>query len=101
MSDSLHRAIWDGAFEPVKRLLDAGADLNARDPLGWTPLSRAIERRQPEIAFLLLERGADALAQDRRRRQPILWAAQYGPDDIVERLLERGAAVRTAPAAAR
>ena len=96
MSDSLHRAIWDGAFESVKRLLNAGTDLNARDPLGWTPLSRAIERRQPEIALLLLERGADALAQDKRRRQPILWAAQCGPDDIVERLLERGAAVVTA-----
>lgn len=96
MIDKLHRAIWDGELESVKRLLDAGADLNARDPHGWTPLSRAIERRQPQIARLLLERGADVLAQDQRRRQPIFWAAQCGPDDIVERLLERGAEVVTA-----
>ncbi len=96
MSDSLHQALWDGELESVEELLDAGTDLNARDPRGWTPLSRAIERRQPKMALLLLERGADCLAQDKRRRQPLLWAAQYGPDDIVERLLEHGAEVVTA-----
>ena len=93
MSDNLHRPIWEGDRESVNRLLDAGADPNARDARGWTPLSRAIERRQPEIALLLIERGADCLAQDKRRRSPLLWAAQYGPDVLAERLLERGADV--------
>lgn len=62
MSDSLHQAIWDGELASLKSLLEAGGDLNARDPRGWTPLSRAIERRRPEMALLLLERGADCLA---------------------------------------
>lgn len=94
--DSLHRAIWDGNLEAVKSLLGVGLDLDARDAQGCTPLSRAIERRQPKIAKLLIEQGADVQARDKRGRQPLLWAARYGPDALVEKLMERGVDVTSA-----
>ena len=87
----LHPALWDGDLPRVRQLLDEGADPNARDPNGWPALSRAIERRQPEIALLLIERGADCRATDKRRRTPLHWAAQYGTDAVAECLLEQGA----------
>ncbi len=91
MNMSLHQAIWKGEEALVNSLLDAGADINARDPHGWPPLSRAIERRQPAIAQLLLEIGADVHVRDQRNRQPLLWASEYGMADLAADLLRRGA----------
>ena len=41
-------------------LLDHGADVNASNSYGWTPLMRAVADDQFHIAKLLIERGADA-----------------------------------------
>jgi ankyrin repeat protein len=41
----------------VERLLDAGADINARNENSETPLVVALEREQPQIAGLLRQRG--------------------------------------------
>ncbi len=91
MNDGLHYAIRQGNWERVRALLEAGDDANRPDYRGWSPLSRAIERRQPVIAYLLLEWGADVHASDRWGRQPLLWVAQYGPVELVGELLNRGA----------
>lgn len=42
----------------VKRLLDAGADLEARTPQGFSPLSMALTVNNLDTAELLIERGA-------------------------------------------
>ncbi|KAK3079508.1 hypothetical protein LTS18_004691 [Coniosporium uncinatum] len=43
----------------VEYLCDQGADLNALDRWGWTPLLRAIESKAHDTLKILLDRGAD------------------------------------------
>ena len=54
-------ACFDGYLEVATLLLDYGADINAVDKDGDTPLILAIRGRRPDedLVQLLLERGAD------------------------------------------
>jgi hypothetical protein len=55
---ALHAAARRGYVEIARALLDCGAELNAPDRKGDTPLQRAINCRKNEVAVLLLARGA-------------------------------------------
>ena len=54
----LHDAAASGDTETCKRLLDAGADVDARAADGQTPLHVAAYYSRIETAALLLEHGA-------------------------------------------
>lgn len=55
----LHSAAADGGdVEIASMLLDAGADVNAEQPGGFTPLDAAIQDGNTELEALLRERGA-------------------------------------------
>jgi truncated hemoglobin YjbI len=56
---ALHMAARRGNVDVATALLDCGADIEARDTLGVTPLQRAVNCRKPEVAALLLSRWAD------------------------------------------
>jgi ankyrin repeat protein len=56
---ALMYAARDGAPDATAALLDAGAQINATDPDGTTPLVRAIWNSHYDTAKVLLERGAD------------------------------------------
>jgi len=56
---ALHMAARRGNIEVIEALLDGGADIEARDSLGDTPLRRAVNCNRVQAAKLLLERGAD------------------------------------------
>ncbi|KAK3360961.1 hypothetical protein B0T24DRAFT_120609 [Lasiosphaeria ovina] len=77
----------------VRQLLDRGADVEAKDKSGWTPLLRAIEYGQEAIVRQLLDRGADVEAKDDWGQTPLSWAAGNGHETIVLRLLDLGADV--------
>ncbi len=51
-------------------LLNLGADVNARDINGWTPLHQALYDRRLEVAEILINAGADRRAEDVRGRTP-------------------------------
>eukprot|EP00019_Armaparvus_languidus_P005129 CAMPEP_0168596482 /NCGR_PEP_ID=MMETSP0420-20121227/10044_1 /TAXON_ID=498008 /ORGANISM="Pessonella sp." /LENGTH=591 /DNA_ID=CAMNT_0008633049 /DNA_START=69 /DNA_END=1844 /DNA_ORIENTATION=+ len=55
---ALHLAAEEGHMETVKLLLTHGADVNALDRWGATPLAGATANFHPEIATLLRENGA-------------------------------------------
>ena len=94
--EALHAAVQVGNLEQVKRLLAAGADVNARDPLGRTPLFVASCSGNTEIASLLLEHGAviDAARPD-TPSSPLECAVLTDHPDIVKLLLASGADVHT------
>ena len=56
---ALHMAARRGNVEVSEVLLDCGADIEARDSLGETPLRRAVNCGKIGVAELLLTRGAD------------------------------------------
>lgn len=63
----LHRAAWRGDLAQMKALIAGGADLEARDGLGRTPLHVATHARQRDAIGMLAEAGAklDAFENDR------------------------------------
>jgi len=55
----LHWAAVNGKLEVVRMLIEAGANVNARDNGGETPLANACRRQDQETIELLLEHGAE------------------------------------------
>ncbi|KAK2806715.1 hypothetical protein FQN50_005709 [Emmonsiellopsis sp. PD_5] len=61
----LHVATGVGNLAIIKILLAKGADVNAADKSGQTPLSRSISHGDESIVRLLLEAGGDPLVRDK------------------------------------
>ncbi|OAA56227.1 Ankyrin repeat-containing domain protein [Niveomyces insectorum RCEF 264] len=80
----------------VARLLLAGADPNAANPHGRTPLhlAAASPHCDLEVTRLLLRHGADVHATTyERRSQALHMAVRVGRSDVVDALLTSGASV--------
>ena len=74
----------------LTRCLQAGADPNARDKRGWTPLHLAAMSATGEVVTALLEAGANLEARG-DGQTPLHWAAMFGTGEAVTALLEAGA----------
>ena len=82
-----------GQATVLRTLLDQGADVNARDPSGWTPLLETVFAGHMEAAQTLLERGADVNAADEGGWTPLMEAAAKGNKELVSLLIRYGADV--------
>ena len=90
----MHVAAENGHRDVVEPLLrQGGADLDAKDELGWTALHHAVSKGHLEVAKLLLDRGADVDLADKKGRAPLSFAAANGHLDVAKLLLDRGADV--------
>ena len=58
-NSDLYSAVWRGRIEQVRTLVNAGADVNARDSDGDTLLHEASWRGHTEIVQILVEAGAE------------------------------------------
>jgi ankyrin repeat protein len=77
----LHVAAWFGRVEIVRMLIDAGADVEAKDNDGWAPLHRAAGN--VEIARMLIDAGANVNVQDEKGWTPLHVAALNERVEIV------------------
>jgi hemoglobin len=71
---ALHMAARRGNVVVAGALLDCGADIEARDSLGETPLRRSVNCDKVEVAALLLARGADIHSVGSKKLTPRLAA---------------------------
>lgn len=63
--------------ENLERLIRAGANINARDENGNTPLMIAADRGRPVAAVLLIEAGADVNAHNSKRETALTKALMF------------------------
>ena len=75
MAPALAAAIRDADAQAVGKLIEAGADVNARDAEGNTPLILASFYAGPRCVELLLEKGADPNAANRSGVTALIRAA--------------------------
>src|SRR5262245_28461002 len=74
-----------GNLEVVKVLLDAGADVNARDTFyGMTAMSQALNKKHASIVRLLLEKGAD------NSEGVLMFGVQQNSLELISTSLEKG-----------
>jgi ankyrin repeat protein len=79
---------------PARLLLGAGADLNARDLNGITPLQWAIVSGSEKVARVLLEQGADVNNIDKYNNTALLSALTAHRHDILDMLLDYGISLK-------
>ncbi len=84
----LHEAARKGDVQEAKRLLEAGADLTARDEhLGSTPLAWAAKFGQLEmVEFLLAQSAPKRVPDDPEWATPRAWAIRRGHEEIARLL---------------
>ena len=82
-----------GDIEAVKWHLANGADINARDNDGITPLIWVAVRNKMQAVELLIAEGADVNVKDKFNNTPMYRAAFAGQSEIVQVLIANGAGV--------
>lgn len=88
---NLMEACIVGNVEAVRKFLAQGADINARDEHGHTPLMLACRNCHLEVVKLLLKSGCDFTLTDRYSKKAIDIAQDWGYPTIVELLKAYGA----------
>ena len=89
MGAQLLAAAAAGKEAEVRRLAEAGADLNVTDSDRNTPLHLAVKRGHVAVARLLLEKGAKSNTYDRDGVTPLFTAVAVGNEAMVRLLIEQ------------
>ncbi len=93
LDNYLDLALDGGPTRLIKKLLEAGANVNHQGYGGWTALMAASDNGQIEAVRALLAAGADVNLQNKKGRTALMYASENGHTEIVRLLLENGAKV--------
>jgi ankyrin len=95
----LHVASYFGKLDIVQLLLDHGANVDALDKFGKTPLHYISKSKNKskavgiDVAQLLLKHGGNVNAETKNQRTPLHVASYFGKLEIAQVLIEHGANV--------
>ena len=91
---SLHAVVAKGDIDAARKMVEQGADIEARDPgTGASVLHYAVMRGNPDILALLMGRGADVNSRTKNGTTPLHTAVLYNRYEVAELLINRGADV--------
>jgi hypothetical protein len=96
-SQALLRAIANRRIQIARRIIDVGANVNARSPQGYTALMIATLHGHDEMVSLLLDRGADLTAVDAEGRNSLQLAREANHQGSAALLLEASKAELPVP----
>jgi ankyrin repeat protein len=85
---ALNWAAWHNHVPVIELLLAAGAEIDAVNNTGFSPLHHAAEAGSPDAARALIGRGADPGLTNLAGRAPIQTARANGHNELVEILRE-------------
>jgi len=80
----IHYAIFARRPEFLKLLVDRGANVNARDNTGNTPLAAAAKRGDAEIVLYLMSHGADPALANEEGKTALDHARRLGHQEVVK-----------------
>ncbi len=90
-TEALFRATIEGNIDMVKSLVSSpGADVNATNERGSTPLLEAARYGHDDICRVLIAAGANIKAKDNDGKTALMLAVQNNHDDVVRILKEAG-----------
>jgi ankyrin repeat protein len=90
-TDALFRATVEGNTDMVKSLLSTpGADVNATNERGNTPLLEAARYGHEDICRALIAAGANLKAKDKDGKTALMLAVQNDHDQVVRVLKQAG-----------
>lgn len=84
----LHMAVRRGSAKIVSLLLKHGADCNAPDRAGLSPLMHASIGGHVEIVDMLLAGGATMTCADEQQQSPLHWAVMHRREALLKSLLK-------------
>ena len=91
LNDKLISASRNGHKDVVSMLLQAGAQVDAKDTYGWTALMWASSRNgYKDIVSMLLQAGAQVDAKDNDGWTALMLASRNGYKDVVKVLKKHG-----------
>jgi ankyrin repeat protein len=94
MNEQLIAAAERGDTAAVLAMISAGADINAQDGRGCTPVMAATHGNHADTVQALIQAGADINLRDNRRDNVLLYAGAEGLLDILRLAIAAGADTR-------
>lgn len=88
---ALHYAAWKGHRDVCKLLIDKGADIDARGLNGITPVMMAVRSGNLETVKLLVWEVADLDVRAIDGATALIWAEKFGLKEIAAHLRQAGA----------